>query len=119
MLNFKSKRYFGIDIGESAIKLVEVKKTRDGYHLSKGCLIELDIDPAFDDPEKRTSIIKDKLKKLLAEEQIDSGSVALSIPSQSVFIRFLKIPKIAKSKIEQIIQYEAQLQVPFPINEVI
>lgn len=119
MLNFKSKRYFGIDIGESAIKLVEIKKTRDGYRLSKGCLIELDIDPAFDEPEKRNSVIKEKLKKLLAEERIDSGTAALSIPSQSVFIRFLKIPKIAKGKIEQIIQYEAQLQVPFPINEVI
>lgn len=119
MLNFKSKRYFGIDIGESAIKLVEIKKTRDGYYLSKSCLVELDIDPTFDDPETRNSIIKEKLKKLLAEERIDSGVVALSVPSQSVFIRFLKVPKMAKNKIEQIIQYEAQLQVPFPINEVI
>lgn len=119
MLNFRNKRYFGLDIGESAIKLIEVKKTHDGFHLAKGHLVELDIDPTFDDPDKRNSIVKEKLKKLLAEEEIDSGIVALSIPSQSVFIRFLKIPKIAKSKIEQIIQYEAQLQVPFPINEVI
>jgi len=119
MLNFKNERYFGLDVGESAIKLIEVKKTRDGFHLAKGYLIELDIDPTLDDAEKRSGIIKEKLKKLLADEKIDSGVVALSIPSQSVFIRFLKIPKIAKNKIEQIIQYEAQLQVPFPINEVI
>ncbi|MDD5681081.1 MAG: type IV pilus assembly protein PilM [Candidatus Omnitrophica bacterium] len=119
MLNFGNKRYFGLDIGESAIKLMEVKKTHDGYHLVKGHLVELNIDPTLDDTEKRNSIIKAKLKNLFADEQIKSGVVALSVPSQSVFIRFLKIPKIAKNKIEQIIQYEAQLQVPFPINEVI
>ncbi len=119
MFDFHNKRYFGLDLGESAIKLIEIKKTRDGFRLTKGRLVELDLDPTFDDVEKRSTVVKEKLKELLAEEHITSGVVALSIPSQSVFIRFLRVPKIAKGKIEQIIQYEAQLQVPFPINEVI
>ena len=119
MFNLRNKRYFGLDLGESAIKLIEIKKTRDGFRLTRGRLVELDLDPTFDDAEKRNAMVKEKLKGLLAEEGINSGVVALSIPSQSVFIRFLRVPKIAKGKIEQIIQYEAQLQVPFPINEVI
>lgn len=119
MFSLGNKRYFGLDIGESAIKLVEVRRTREGFRLGMARLIELDIDPIFDDSEKRSTVIKERLRKFLAEEGIDSGTVALSISGQSVFIRPLKIPKIAKSKVEQIIQYEAQLQVPFPINEVI
>lgn len=112
-------RYFGIDIGESAIKMVEVRKTRDGFRLSKATIIELNIDPTLDDREKREKIVQENLRKLLAKEGISYGTVALSISGQSVFIRPLKVPKIAKNKIEQIIQYEAQLQVPFPINQVI
>ncbi|GAG37346.1 unnamed protein product, partial [marine sediment metagenome] len=119
MFGLGNKRYFGLDIGESAIKLVEIKKGRDGFRLGMARLVELNIDPMFDDSEKRKNIIEKSLKQLLAEEKIDSGIIALSISGQSVFIRPLKVPKIAKSKIEQIIQYEAQLQVPFPINEVI
>ena len=119
MFKFGNNRYFGIDIGESAIKLVEIYKTREGYRLKNGHLVELDIDPLFDDTEKRNAIIKRTLKRLFAEEKINSGNTALSISGQSVFIRPLRIPKIAKNKVEQIIQYEAQLQVPFPINEVI
>ena len=119
MFDVRNKRYFGLDISESAIKLIEIYKTREGYRLKKGRLVELDIDPLFDDTEKRNTVIRQTLKQLLSEEKIDSGNVALSISGQSVFVRPLKIPKITKSKIEQIIQYEAQLQVPFPINEVI
>ncbi len=119
MLGLKNKRYFGLDISESAIKLVEIYKTREGYRLKKCSLVELDIDPLFDDSEKRKTVIKEKLKQLFVREKINSGNVALSISGQSVFVRLLKIPKIAKNKIEQIIKYEAQLQVPFPVNEVI
>ncbi len=119
MFEFKTKRYFGLDISESAIKLIEIYKMRDGYHLKTARLIELDIDPLFDDSEKRNAAIKKCLKQLFTEEEIDSGNAALSISGQSVFVRPLKVPKIAKNKIEQIIQYKAQHQVPFPINEVI
>jgi len=119
MFEFASKRYFGLDISESAIKLVEIKKTHTGFRLSNARLMELDIDPLLDDNEKRNSVIKENLKQLFAEEGINSGVVALSISGQSVFIRPLRIPKVAKTKIEQIIHYEAQLQVPFPIDEVI
>ncbi len=119
MLSFGTKRYFGIDIGESAVKLVEIKKTRDGFRLASARLVELNIDPIFDDSEKRAAVIKESIRRLLAEQEITSGIAALSISGQSVFIRPLRVPKIAKNKIEQIIQYEAQLQVPFPISEVI
>jgi len=119
MLNFGNDRYFGIDIGESAIKLVEVKKVHEGFRIARARIAELDIDPTFEDKEKKIRVTKERLNQLLDEEGISSGVAALSISGQSVFIRFLKVPKIAKNKIEQIIQYEAQLQVPFPMNEVI
>jgi len=119
MFSLVDKRYFGLDIGESAVKFVEIRKTREGYRLGKARLVELNIDPTFDTSEKRSGIVKESLKRLLSEEGINSGTVALSISGQSVFIRPLKVPKIAKNKIEQIIHYEAQLQIPFPINEVI
>ncbi|MBL7071184.1 MAG: type IV pilus assembly protein PilM [Candidatus Omnitrophica bacterium] len=119
MIGFSTKRYFGIDIGDSSIKLVEARKTREGFRISNARIVELGVDPTFDDRERKKSIIREKLKQLFAEEGISSGTVALSISGQSVFIRPLKVPKIAKNKIEQIIRYEAQLQVPFPMNEVI
>ena len=56
MMRFGNKRYLGLDIGESAIKLVEVTKGREGFRLGMARLVELNIDPIFDDTEKRTKM---------------------------------------------------------------
>ena len=45
--------------------------------------------------------------------------MAFSVSGQSVFTRFVKLPPVEESKVVQIIQYEAQQNVPFPIEEVI
>lgn len=41
------------------------------------------------------------------------------ISGQPVFIRFVKLPPLDSDQVEQIVEFEAQQQVPFPINEVV
>ena len=119
MFGLEDKKYFGLDIGTSAIKIVEVRKSREGFRLAWARIAELDIDPINDDADKVKVVTRETLRRIVKEENIRSGVVAVSVSGQSVFMRSLKIPKVAKNKVDQIIQYEAQLQVPFPINEVI
>ncbi|MDG1357231.1 MAG: type IV pilus assembly protein PilM [Akkermansiaceae bacterium] len=45
--------------------------------------------------------------------------VRYSISGQSVFTRFIKLPPIEDDNIEQLVAFEAQQHVPFPIEEVI
>lgn len=45
--------------------------------------------------------------------------VVVSMEGASVFIRVFKLPGVAKSKLARIVAYEAQQQVPFPIEEVV
>jgi type IV pilus assembly protein PilM len=59
------------------------------------------------------------LRDLLDELQIKSGQVNYAVPGQSVFARFVKLPAVEEEKIERIIAFEAQQNVPFPINEVV
>lgn len=41
------------------------------------------------------------------------------ISGQPVFIRFVKLPPLDLDQVDQIVEFEAQQQVPFPINEVV
>src|SRR5712671_331905 len=59
------------------------------------------------------------LRDLLDELQIKFGHVNYAVPGQSVFARFVKLPAVEEEKIERIIAFEAQQNVPFPINEVV
>jgi type IV pilus assembly protein PilM len=56
---------------------------------------------------------------VLQESGIKCRQVVFSVSGQSVFTRFVKLPPVEESKIAQIIFYEAQQNVPFPIDEVV
>ncbi len=110
------KRLFGLDIGAGSIKLVEMKKSGSRLELVRfRCL---DIEPD-EDPVRRQQLLVGALNRMVKEEKLKDGWAAVSISGQSAFVKILRLPRMAEKKVDQIIRYEAQQQVPFPINEVI
>ena len=103
------KNLIGLDIGSDSIKLVKLKKIKGKIELEKARVIEL----------KDFGSIKQGVASLLKSEKISSCKAAISISGQSVFTRFVKLPKISQKKVEQIVKYEAQQQIPFPIEKVV
>lgn len=108
---FKAKNIIGLDIGTSSIKLAEVKKDKEGMHLVRASFIELSMD-------ERNDIVPSVLR-ILKSEKIPFAKAIISISGRSVFNRFIKLPKLAEQKINQIMKFEAQQQIPFPIEEVV
>lgn len=47
------------------------------------------------------------------------GKARYAISGQSVFIRFVKLPPLDDDNIEQLVTFEAQQHVPFPLEEVV
>jgi type IV pilus assembly protein PilM len=78
---------------------------------------ELGMDPNKE--EDRAKFITPTLAKILQEQRIKKGrEVYLSISGQSVFMRFVKLPPVDAAQVEQVVRFEAQQNVPFPIDEV-
>lgn len=59
------------------------------------------------------------LREMLEELGIRNSRVNYAVPAQSTFARFVKLPAVEEEKIERIIAFEAQQNVPFPIDEVV
>lgn len=59
------------------------------------------------------------LRQSLDELGIKTSDVNYAVPGQSVFMRFVKLPAVDEEKVERIIGFEAQQNVPFPIDEVV
>ena len=51
--------------------------------------------------------------------KVGKTGVRYAISGQSVFTRFIKLPPIEEDNIDQLVAFEAQQHVPFPIDEVI
>ena len=56
---------------------------------------------------------------MMRELGIKGGPLNYAVSGQSVFARFVKLPAVEQDKIDRIITFEAQQNVPFPIEEVV
>jgi type IV pilus assembly protein PilM len=98
--------------------LAEFRTTPDGgLVLQSYRLTELLADPAAD--ASRLGQVKLAVSEMVSTAKASGARVNYAIPAQSVFTRFVKLPAVGEEKVEQIIQFEAQQNVPFPIDEVV
>jgi len=73
-------------------------------------------DPAAD--ASRSAQLKVLLGELKSKLAWKSRSCVCTIPSQGVFARFVQIPQADPDKVDQLLFFEAQQNVPYPIEEV-
>ena len=112
------ERIIGLDIGASTIKIGEFQASKThGLRLTNFNFADLGIDPERE--ENRNALVVSTIRNALRAKNIKSTHVIFSVSGQSVFTRFVKLPPVDESKVVQIIQYEAQQNVPFPMDEVI
>lgn len=112
------QRILALDIGASSIKLGEFVTLKSGGLE----LVGFGVSPLHVDPQSesdRVPQLVSTIKELMHDRGIKSGPVTLCVSGQSVFSRFVKLPPVDKEKVYQIILYEAQQNVPFPMNEVV
>jgi type IV pilus assembly protein PilM len=64
-------------------------------------------------------VILKAIQEVFAEKAFTSKNINVCAPGFHVFSKFVKLPPVDTSKVTQIIQYEAQQNVPFPLEEVV
>lgn len=113
-----NNRIFCLSLGSQTVRLAEFTlDNRGGLILCDYRTSELLADPAMDATRvAQTGLI---LRELSAAVKASGATVNYSIPAQSVFTRFVKLPSVGEEQIDQIVAFEAQQNVPFPIDEVV
>jgi len=116
MLNIKS--FLTIDFGAGSLKLAEFEiNEAGGLSLKNFSIKPLGLEGSQE--TTREKVILQALQEVLAEKAIKSKNVNVCAPGFHVFSKFVKLPPVDASKVGQIIQYEAQQNVPFPLSEVV
>lgn len=116
MLNKKS--ILVVDFGAANLKLAEFDLTEaGGLSLRQYGFKSLGQD-GIQEATREVALVKG-LGELLSEKSYGSRNVNISAPGYHTFSKFVKLPPVDTSKVTQIIQYEAQQNVPFPLEEVV
>jgi type IV pilus assembly protein PilM len=113
-----ANRILSLNLGSHTVGLAEFQTQPNGGLVLNGYrLREILADPANE--TVRNAQITVALREMLAELGSKGGPVNYATAAQSVFARFVKLPAVEEEKIERIIAFEAQQNVPFPIDEVV
>ena len=113
----KSRRIVCLKLGSQTVGLAEFRAPRQGGLVLHNCgFREVLIDPA---DERLDQGELAALQELVSEFHARNCDVNYAVAPQSVFARFVKLPSIEQEKLERIIAFEAQQNVPFPIDEVV
>ena len=116
MLNVKS--FLAVDFGAGSLKLAEFEVNEaGGLRLKQFAIKSLGLEASQE--AKREAIILKALQEVITERGIKAKEVNVCAPGFHVFSKFVKLPPVEPSKVTQIIQYEAQQNVPFPLAEVV
>ena len=107
-----------LDVGSHSLKLAEFVPGRGGLEMTRYAVSELGLGPQASEAEVSQYTIR-AIHDLLAESGCKPGPVLVSISGHSAFLRFRTLPPVEKEKLFQVVQYEAQQNVPFPLNEVV
>jgi type IV pilus assembly protein PilM len=116
MLN--TKTFLTVDFGAGSLKLAEFEANdAGGLSLKSFAIKPLGLEGSAD--ATREAAMLKALQEVLAEKGIKSKNVNVCAPGFHVFSKFVKLPPVDATKVTQIIQYEAQQNVPFPLAEVV
>src|SRR6266480_1788362 len=115
-------RLITLNIGSQTIGLAEFRVVHGRLALLNYRFRETPLDPATGERRDAHAALHETagvLREIMHEMHIHRADVNYAVPAQSVFARFVKLPALDAETIDKIIAFEAQQNVPFPIDEVV
>lgn len=108
--------FFGLDIGTTAIRLVELRGNGPVKNLVKYAYVPVDskivLSDSKSDQQKLAQIVKD----LMVQARMSTRSVAVGIPSQRVFTTVVDFDRLPPNELAKAIRYQADSLIPTPLD---
>lgn len=125
VFNFNFSRdqsLFGLDIGHSNIKVMQLQATRGkapkvvGYGISSSYPTDTIAKGVIVNFNRLTSVLQDLFKERLTGT-ISTRRVACSVPTSHTFSRPMKLPAINDDEIAEAVQLEVEQYIPIPAEK--
>lgn len=114
----KSTTFLAADFGAGTLKLAEFEVNEAGGLVFKNYILK-PLGLQGSQETRREELVVKKLQEAIAELDLHSKDINVCAPGFHVFSKFVKLPPVDAGKVTQIVQYEAQQNVPFPLAEVV
>ena len=109
--------FFGLDIGTTAIRGVQLKGSGTTRSLYRYASIPVDSRIVQSDSNSDLQKLSEAVKQLMAQAKFSTNNVAVGIPSQRVFSTVVDFDRLSPQELEKTIRYQADSLIPTPLSE--
>lgn len=112
------RQLVGLDIGSSAIKVVQLKESKGQYFLQKFGVKALEPEVIVDGTVMDEGRVVGAIREVFDEANIKNKHVAISISGHAVIVKKISLPPMPDEELEGQVKLAAEQYIPFDINEV-
>lgn len=109
--------FFGLDIGTTAIRAVELKGKGSSKALHKYGQVAIDRKTSTSDSRSDQQKLAQTVKDLIGQTGITSTNVAVGIPSNKVFTAVFDIDRLSPEDLNKTLKYQADSMIPTPLEQ--
>lgn len=113
---FNNKIYTSIDIGTSAVKIVNFKVNNNQITILKSDIFTLPDKTIFAGEIKDKSFVANKIDKSLKKLNIKTKNIITAVSSHNLLIRNIEIPNVTEKEAKESLKWEADQELPYPID---
>jgi type IV pilus assembly protein PilM len=117
----KKKQLVGLDIGSTAVKLVELKQLdKEGMRYR---LVNVGVEPVppesiVDGAIMDSFAVADAVRRLFEKTGAKAAKAAVAVSGNGVIIKKMLLPQMSMEELNESIRWEAEQYIPFEIDEV-
>src|SRR5215831_1130559 len=114
----KRPEVVGLDIGTSAVKVVELKPKGSGYELGGFGIAHVPTGAIQGGEVKHPDAVQQAIRQALVQGGVQATEAVIGVSGGSVIAKRVNLPKMSESELGESIRWEAEQHIPFDIDDV-
>lgn len=110
--------FFGLDIGVTSARLVQLTKTKGNLTLVKVGSTDLTSPGIRADTKSQLKKVAVPIKKLINDLDLSTKNAVFSLPEEKVTTRIKWFPPMKEKEVDSALRYEAEAFIPHPLEKV-
>src|SRR6266498_3085089 len=114
----KKPSTFGLDIGSSSVKVIELTEGKEGWGLTAFAQVPLPHDVISEGSIKEPGIVSDAVKECVQKAGIKLTGAVISVSGREGIMKRVPLPKVTPKELADAITLEAEHHIPLAVDDV-
>lgn len=109
--------FFALDIGTTAIRIVELSRAGSGWNLERYASVPVDIRIANSDAAEDQRKLSNVITTAIGQSGVRTKNVVLGAPSSRTFATVIELADMPSAELASTIKYQAEQYIPMSVDE--